>query len=178
MFCSSPSGYLWEDAEGTTHTIVQEEGGGENRMMPLLFSHEQHPALVQRRLVQGEHMYLWWRMLCGRGRGSASTRRKRRCGTRQGLNLQGVTWVVDQSAHVWRGPELPTHQQGVKILGTPHGHPDLVRAHMDRTAREHQTLLDRIPLQDVQAVWLLLLHCASAWQTIWSGWLSQCARVL
>ena len=86
-----------------------------------------------------------------------------------GFNLLGVRcwkgWarVVDQHVHVWRGPELPKHLQGLKILGTPLGHPASVRAHMDRAARDHQTLLDRIPLlQDVQAAWLLLLHCASA----------------
>ena len=51
----------------------------------------------------------------------------------------------------------PTHLQGLKILGMLLGHPDYVRAHMNRTARDHQTLLDRIPLlQDVQAPWLLL----------------------
>ena len=191
MFYSSPSGYLWEDAEGTTHTIVQGEGGEQgDPMMPLLFSLGQHPALVevQRQLLQGEHLFaflddiyivtepervrtvltlvenalLAWA-------GISIHQGKTKIWNQAGIQppgcemLERLARVVDQHAHVWRGPELPTHLQGLKILGTPLGHPDYVRAHMDRAVRDHQTLLDRIPLlQDVQAAWLLLLHCASA----------------
>ena len=33
--------------------------------------------------------------------------------------------VVDPSAIVWRGdPHLPLEEQGVKIFGSPLGHPD------------------------------------------------------
>ena len=39
MFCGRPSAYLWEDVEGTVHTINQGEGGQQgDALMPLLFS--------------------------------------------------------------------------------------------------------------------------------------------
>ena len=67
------------------------------------------------------------------------------------------------SGPVWRGSEVPTHQQGVKILGTPLGHHDFVQTELELVATDHQVLLDRIPgVPDVQAAWLLLLHCAQA----------------
>ena len=59
--------------------------------------------------------------------------------------------------------QLPAHEQGIKVFGTPMGHPAFVAAHLERTTAEHQVLLDRIPhVPDVQSAWLLLLHCASA----------------
>ena len=46
--------------------------------------------------------------------------------------------VVDQSAHVWRGPGLPTHLQGLNIRWS--------------SVQRHQMLLERIPLvPDVQS---------------------------
>ena len=43
------------------------------------------------------------------------------------------------------------------------GHPDFVSSHLQKTACEHQTLLEMIPLlPDVQSAWMMLLHCASA----------------
>ena len=43
------------------------------------------------------------------------------------------------------------------------GHQDFVTAQLEVLTAEHQTLLCRIPLvQDVQAAWLLLVHCAAA----------------
>ena len=51
----------------------------------------------------------------------------------------------------------------IKVLGTPLGHADFVRAHLDRKVEEHQELLRRIPtVPDLQLAWLLLLHCAAA----------------
>ena len=66
-------------------------------------------------------------------------------------------------AVVWKGPELPVEDQGIKVLGTPLGHPEFVTAHLERITAEHRVLLDRIPaVQDVQSAWLILLHCAAA----------------
>ena len=49
------------------------------------------------------------------------------------------------------------------MLGTPLGHPDFVRTSLKMKNISHQCFLDRIsPLQDVQASWLLLVHCAAA----------------
>ena len=59
--------------------------------------------------------------------------------------------------------EFTSAHQGIKVLGTPLGHPDFVARHLQAVAAEHQTLLDRIPrVKDLQCAWLLLLHCASA----------------
>ena len=58
---------------------------------------------------------------------------------------------------------LPTDRQGIKVLGTPLGHPDFVTRHLQAVVAEHQTLLDHIPrVKDLQSAWLLLSHCASA----------------
>ena len=51
--------------------------------------------------------------------------------------------------------------QGIKVLGTPLGHPDFVAAHLDRVLSDCRTLLERISaVQDVQCAWALLLHSA------------------
>ena len=62
MFYGTASTYLWEDDEGTTHKIVQGEGGEQgDAMMPLLFSLGQHPALeaVQAQLFPGEFLFAY-----------------------------------------------------------------------------------------------------------------------
>ena len=77
--------------------------------------------------------------------------------------LERIAQADDPSAVVWRGSQVPSIQQGVKILGTPLGHPDFVSARLERTTAKHVTLLERIPLVlDVQFAWLLLVHCAQA----------------
>ena len=78
--------------------------------------------------------------------------------------LQMAAVIADETAIVWRGSdELPSHRCGIKVLGTPLGHPDFVRAHLEMLTAEHQTLLHRIPLvEDTQSAWLLLVHCAAA----------------
>ena len=77
--------------------------------------------------------------------------------------MQGIAESFDPTALVWRGSELSTFQQGMKVLATPLGHPDFVRANLEWKSISHQRFLDRIPLmEDVQASWLLLVHCAAA----------------
>ena len=69
--------------------------------------------------------------------------------------LERMARVVDQAAHLWRGPGL----QGLNIhtVGTR------LRAGLFGSAvQRHHTLLERILLvPDVQSPWLFLLHCAS-----------------
>ena len=48
------------------------------------------------------------------------------------------------AARVWRGAGIPVEQQGVKILGTPLGHPAYVQRFLNSLSEEHQTLLRRI----------------------------------
>ena len=77
--------------------------------------------------------------------------------------LQSIAVTFDPTAIVWRGSELPTHERGLKVLGTPVGHPDFVRANLEQRSRSHQPFLDRISLlEDTQSAWLLLVHCAAA----------------
>ena len=52
----------------------------------------------------------------------------------------------DTRDRVWRGSEVPTTKQGIKVLGTPLGHEDFVREHLERTREKHRILLRRIPI--------------------------------
>ena len=68
----------------------------------------------------------------------------------------------EKQARVWKGRLVPVEERGIKILGTPIGHPEHVRRFLVTLSDEHQTLLSRIPLVgDVQASLLLLAHCAA-----------------
>ena len=73
--------------------------------------------------------------------------------------LERVAQARDETARVWRGASesvLPTSQQGIKVLGTPLGHPDFIREHLDSIVEDHQILLSRIPsIPDHQSAWLL-----------------------
>ena len=193
MFYGTPSRYLWEDDAGTTHTIVQGEGGEQgDAMMPLLFALGQHPALeaVQRHLADGEFIFAYlddiYFVTVPERTGIVYNLLQNALWHTAGIRIhQGKTkvWnnageqpaaceVLDRMARtadpsvttsVWRGSDVPVSQQGMKVLGTPLGHPAFVRAHLERTSGEHQTLLDRIPMvSDLQSSWLLLVHCASA----------------
>ena len=83
--------------------------------------------------------------------------RPRACDT-----LQDIATASGSLDHVWKGSDLPTEQQGIKVLGTPVGHRDFVASHLARELRSHQTWLERIPaVQDVQCAWALLLHSAA-----------------
>ena len=52
-------------------------------------------------------------------------------------------------ARVWRGSEVPTAQQGIKVLGTPPGHPDFVRHRLRDVSEEHERFLTRIPSSEM-----------------------------
>ena len=64
-------------------------------------------------------------------------------------------------------------ERGIKILGTPIGHPEHVRRFLVTLSDEHQTLMSQIPLVgDVQAALLLLAHCSAgsvSTQRQWKG---------
>ena len=78
--------------------------------------------------------------------------------------LQRAAVLADPAPVVWWGSEdLPSHRRGIKVLGTPLGHQDFVRAQLEMLSAHHHTLLARIPMvEDVQSAWLFLVHCASA----------------
>ena len=59
MFYGLPSTYLWEDAEGVEHSILQGEGGEQgDPLMPLLYLLGQHGALeaTHEELAEGENL--------------------------------------------------------------------------------------------------------------------------
>ena len=94
------------------------------------------------------------------------------CGLEQRRQTQRVRCVeriaraADPDARVWRGSgdtDLLEAQEGMKVLGTPLGHPSYVEAYLQKKVTDQQTFLERIPaVQDSQSAWLLLVHCASA----------------
>ena len=77
--------------------------------------------------------------------------------------LERAAHERDPDARVWRGAGVPVEKQGIKVLATPIGHPEYVHRFLIRLTDKHQTLLNGIPLVgDVQAAWLLLVHCTAA----------------
>ena len=77
--------------------------------------------------------------------------------------LDRVAQAADPAAKVWKGSEVLPNQQGLKIFGAPFGHPEFVAAQLEKSFQKQETLIRRIPLvPDLQAAWLILLHCASA----------------
>ena len=92
---------------------------------------------------------------------SKSTEAKPKCGTGQECVrkcdiLVQMERESDPCAQVWRGSDRPEDQLGLKVLGTPLGHPAYVQEQLEIIAAEHQQFLD------LQCAWALLLHCGSA----------------
>ena len=191
MFYGTPSEYLWEDSDGEVHSFPQGEGGEQgDPMMPLLFSVGQHHALevVSRSLREGEKVmaFLDDIYFCSEPNrvGGVYVAIEDALQNHAGISIHGgktkvwnasgvrppacdaleeIARIANPTARVWRGSGVPTEQQGMKILGTPLGHPDYVRRHLGELAEEQRLLLERIPrVKDVQGAWLLLAHCASA----------------
>ena len=176
MFYGQPSLYIWEDDEGTVHEIHQAEGGEQgDALMPLLFALGQHSVLasVQEGLAPGDLLFaflddVYVKTLPARV-GAVDASVEGELFRHAGIRVHGGKTCVWNSARI-RPPACDileqiaqAHQQGIKVLGTPLGHADFVRAHLDRKVEEHQELLRRIPtVPDLQSAWLLLLHCAAA----------------
>ena len=59
QFSGNPSLYLWDHDDGTTHEILQGEGGEQGDLMPMFHSFGQHPALcaVQSKLRVEERLF-------------------------------------------------------------------------------------------------------------------------
>ena len=156
MFYGSPSQYLWEDNAGVVHTIHQGEGGEQgDAMMPLLYSLGQHSALklVESGLQDGESLFAFlddtYVVTSPERVTAVFTSLQRALLVETGIRInpgktkvwnaagekppgcdvmQRITESFDPTALVWRGSEVSTFQQGMKVLGTPLGHPDFVRA--------------------------------------------------
>ena len=141
-------------------------------MMPLLYSLGQHGALqdVSRRLGRGEHLFDFlddtyivfkptrvapiyrfleralWRLV-GIQIHVGKIQIWNQAGIRPDIcdALERSAQAVNPSARLWRGSMVPIDRQGIKLLGTPLGHPDYVARHLLSVVEEHRVLLTRIP---------------------------------
>ena len=69
--------------------------------------------------------------------------------------------IAELGADVWRGNK-PSSERGLKVLGTPIGHPHFIASWAEGRVRTGQELLSQLPrLPDLQCAWLLLAMCAS-----------------
>ena len=182
LWYATESEYVWHDAQGQHHTVIQGEGGEQgDPLMPALFSLGQQPALraVQAQLLPGETLYAYlddiyvvvqphrvrpvYDLLAHHLETHARIRLnqgKTRVWNRGGLQppdtdtLGPETWVGNQN--------LPAEQQGLTVLGAPIGTEDYVQTFLHDTLRKHSPLLVQLPaIPDLQAAWLLLLYTAS-----------------
>ena len=61
----------------------------------------------------------------------------------------------------WVG-NAPPHERGLKILGTPIGHDDFIKAFCEKRIIEERKFLGEVCLlSDVQCAWILLLFCGA-----------------
>ena len=135
--------------------------------MPVLFALDQHPALVaiQRRSMTSRVQTPWgpsWVFVCEQELWRhGKTHIWKLAGMKPDIyeELQRLAEVAKPGARVWRGSELSTEEQGIKVsCGTQGFH-----QHLEKVLEQHQVLLNGIPrVPDLQSAWLILLHCASA----------------
>ena len=178
--------------DGQVHTLTQAEGGEQgDPLMPALFSLAQHPALegIQRRLPDNERLLAFLDdiyVVCHADRVASiftmlqeelfqHSAIRVHLGKTKLWNQGGVVpsgtaaltaaaRISDPDATMWCGDQaLPTSEQGIRILGTPLGHPDYVRAELSQLSVKHDALMDKIThVQYLQCAWLLLLYCSAA----------------
>ena len=190
QFYGSPSMYWWTDDMGVTHEIWQGEGVEQgDPLMPALYACGQHRALVHvsEDLLDTERLFAFMDDIYVSSKPDRTgalhqsldremwehARIRLHQGKTQLWNRGGVApegWEMltvaarrsDPSAVVWKGdPSLPVSEQGLRILGTPLGHPEYVHDQLRRASADHRLFLERIPaVQDLQSAWLLLSYCA------------------
>ena len=182
QFYTAPSTYIWHDAAGQPHSIVQAEGGEQgDPLMPALFSLGQRAALqtVQAELEPGETIFAFlddiycilppervrpvYDLLAHHLQAQAHIRLnsgKTRIWNASGQQPPNIETLGPE---VWVGStSQPRHEQGLIVLGAPVGTTEYKQLHLQHLRTEHDKLLQQLPhLQDLQASWLLLLYCAS-----------------
>ena len=157
LFYGDPSTYFWEDDKGECHFIYQGEGGEQGDvLMSLLYALGQHGALdaVNSQLEPDEDIYGFLDdiyVVCQPERvvdvyGILKTELKRHAG----IDIHtGKTKVWNSGSfrpdrvetlgeHAWRGDrDLPTKEQGIKILGCPIGHNDYVLHFLETSCKNN-----------------------------------------
>ena len=145
MFHGTVSEYLWEDDDGEVHKIPLGEGGEQgDPMMPLLYFLGQHCALeaINREMGANQHLMAFLDDIflvtmpqdgsrsCDRTRevvgalvhqsprGQDQSLESRRHQT-SGMQRVGANRKNSAPTHlVWRGSDIPTVDQGIRVLGT------------------------------------------------------------
>ena len=179
------------------HKVLQGEEEQGDALMPALFALDQHDALeaIQGRLAQNERHMAFLDDIHALGdwperQGPLTLRSRRSCGPTQASRctsgevtqlwnragvepagsaaLTAAARVADLSAIMWRvAPHFPLEEQGVKILGTPLGHPSCVRSQLVALTAKHEHLISNImQVQDLQCAWILLLYCPRAYYSL------------
>ena len=180
MIYGRQSKYVWQDAHGVRHEIVQGEGGEQgDPLMPALYALGQHQALqeAQAALHEGEFIFAFLDdlyVVTSRERAYAAFATvaeavERVAGVRTHLGKlrawsrsggDAPPGLEALGAEVWTANK-PAAENGIKVLGTPLGSPEFVQAHANARMQEEQRFLDEIPhLQDLQCSWALLAYSA------------------
>ena len=185
QFYGAPSVYTWVDGNATSHEIAQGEGGEQgDPLMPALHAIAQQPALheVQAALREGEAIFAYLDDTyivaapervkelyeCYRAALWSHARVELNFGKTRIWNAAGeeprdiADLQQEGGDAVWVGDwSLPPEQQGLVVLGAPIGSEAYVQRQLRLKRDEHDRLLQRIPaVEDLQAAWLLLRHCA------------------
>ena len=173
---SRQSHYLWTDESGVVHDIMQGEGGEQgDPLMPALFALAQHESLVKARarLHADDYLFAFLDDLyvvttrerakaafaavteeVAVGAGVRTHLGKLRLWSKSGGDCPAG--FEGYGPDVWAGGAEP-QSRGIKVLGTPLGHPDFVAAQVDKRVADERRFLDKLTtLADVQSAWLLL----------------------
>ena len=180
MLYGSESRFLWTDASGATHEILQGEGGEQGcPLMPALFALAQHDALAaaDRDLQSGERLLSFLDdlyLVTTRARAHTAFREvadhvERVAGVRTHLGKLrawcrgGGPAPVDLAAaspSAWTA-DKPAAENGLVVLGTPLGTREFVEAHANERMEKEMVLLERLSdLSDLQCKWVLLSQSA------------------
>ena len=169
-------------SRGVFHTIFQ--GQAVSREIPSRHTDSASASNQHWKRFNGGcvRMKFFWRVWCySRTRHRMHTiRRNKSCGHTPRESMArptcGTGWVACRRGvmscngeqcctirqHTSGGSNLPTQNQGIKVLGCLLGHADFVTAQLETIPMKHEVLLQAIPnVRDVQSGWLLLQQCAA-----------------